>query len=207
MSGDETTWRDVTIAWARVSQPRDFTEADLAAMGSAQLARFGRLTGREAAGFLAGRKLIRDVVRRLRAGDEVRIDSRCVRCGEHHGAPRTPGVALSVSHAGDLVVVAASRHAQTLGVDIEAVVAESRMTQLAPMFAAASVPDLAGWTRIEAAVKADGRGFEIEPSAVRLHPLPLDRGEWSAALPGRATRLRVATIEGPDGYVLSIARD
>lgn len=207
MSDDETTWRDVTVAWARVSQPRDFTVADVAAMGTAQLTRFEQLTGRKAAEFVAGRKLIRDLVRRLRAVDEVRIDSRCTRCGEDHGAPRTHGVALSVSHADDLVVVAASRDAEMLGVDLEAVAAESRMAQLAPMFAPAPAPDLAGWTRIEAAVKADGRGFEIEPSAVRMHPLPSLPGEWSAALPGRAIRLRVATIAGPDGYVLSIARD
>ncbi|WP_435742750.1 4'-phosphopantetheinyl transferase family protein [Microbacterium sp. PMB16] len=215
---DETTWRSATIVWARASDIRDFTASDLAAMGEGQLARFRGLKGERAAAFLTGRALIRQLVLRLGGGPRVPLDSICPRCRKDHVAPRTPGFVLSVSHAGDLVAVAASTEPTLLGIDVEHDSAAARVSELGPVFPAASVPDLAGWTRIEAAIKADGRGVEIDPGDVRLRrepgqdgpepdgPGPAGPPEWSAALPGRATPLQVATLPGPTGYTLSAAR-
>ncbi|MDQ0726415.1 4'-phosphopantetheinyl transferase superfamily protein [Microbacterium sp. W4I20] len=205
---DEVTWRGATVVWARASDVPELSTEDLAAMGQGQLARFRELTGARAAGFLAGRALIRELVLRLGGGPYVPLDSVCARCGEHHAAPRTPGFVLSVSHAEDLVVVAAAQGREPLGVDVEHDTAALRVAELAPLFSAASAPDLAGWTRIEAAVKADGRGIVIDPGDVRLRPEPaaVEPAEWTAMLPGRASPLQVATLPGPTGYTLSAAR-
>lgn len=203
----EITWRDVTVVWARPSDLQGFTESDAAAMGQGQIDRFRELTGSRAHGFLAGRALIRELVRRLHGSDEVRLSSRCARCGADHGRPRSAGVSLSVSHAEDLVVVAATAGSTLLGVDVEQATADGRFDGLGPLFPDGSAPDLAAWTRIEAAVKADGRGFEIEPSEVLLQPRSdgVEPRVWSATLPGRREPLEVTTLIGPPGYVLSVA--
>ena len=207
----EITWRGATIAWARPSDIHDFSEADVAAMGERQLARYRWLSGDRAAGFLAGRALIRELVVRLGGGPDVPIDSACGRCGEDHGVPRTPGFVLSVSHAATLVAVAVSRGSSPLGIDVEADSAAARVSELGPLFAPADVPDVAGWTRIEAAIKADGRGIAIPPGSVRLRPTAHGSSsqrpqEWSAAVPGRSTPLQVVTLAGPAGHRLSVAR-
>jgi len=204
---DQIAWRDVTVAWARASDLEGFTAVDAAAMGRRQLARLHELDGARAQGFLAGRALIRTLVQRIRGAGEVLIDSRCDRCGLDHGRPRTAGVALSVSHAGDLVVVAAAAGSARLGVDVEAVTAAGRVAELRSLFPDGAAPDLAGWTRVEAAVKADGRGLEVDPGSVILRE---GRGDvnprvWSAVLPGRGRRIEVTTLSGPPGHVLSVA--
>lgn len=203
----EVTWRDVTVVWARPSDLQGFTETDVAGMGQGQFDRFRQLTGSRAQGFLAGRALIRELVRRIRHSDEVRLSSRCARCGADHGRPRSAGVSLSVSHAEGLVVVAATAGSILLGVDVERVAADTRLDGLRPMFPDGRAPDLAAWTRIESAVKADGRGFEIEPSDVLLQASDHDADPrvWSALLPGRLKPLDVTTLVGPPGYVLSVA--
>lgn len=205
------TWRGAVVGWARPSDMHDFSTADLAVMGAGQLARHRGLSDRRASRFLAGRALIRELVVGLGGGPEVLVGSVCRRCGGDHGVPETPGFVLSVSHADDLVAVAVSRDEVALGVDIESNSAESRVAQLGPLFAEGAVPDLAGWTRIEAALKADGRGVAVAPGSVSLRPV--DRAgeasgppEWSAIVPGRVSPLRVATLPGPVGHTLSVAR-
>lgn len=203
----EIIWHDVIVVWARPSDLRGFTEIDAAAMGQGQVDRLRQLSGSRAQGFLAGRALIRALVRRIRGSDEVLLSSRCDRCGADHGRPRSAGVSLSVSHAEDLVVVAATAGSILLGVDVEDAAAAGRLHGLGSMFPDGAAPDLAAWTRIEAAVKADGRGFEIDPSEVLLHPSADDADPcaWSAVLPGRASPLEIATLVGPPGFVLSVA--
>lgn len=203
----EITWRHVTVAWAHPSRLEGFTDADLTAMGQSQAHRFHQLGGARAQAFLAGRALIREGVRRLTGADEVILDSRCDRCGAPHGRPKTAGVSLSVSHSDDLVVVAVAPGSRSVGVDVEALASSGRVEEVASLFSHGPAPDLAGWTRIEAAVKADGRGFEVDPDAVVLHPLPgeSDPRVWSAVLPGRPSALDVVTLAGPPGHVLSIA--
>lgn len=205
----EITWQGATIAWARVEDAPDLREAGLAEMGERQLARLRQLSGDRAAGFLAGRALIRKLVVRLGGVPEVLLDSACARCGSDHAAPRTPGFTLSVSHAADLVVVAVAPGAGTLGVDIEQDAAAERTSDLGRLFPSSAAPDLAGWTRIEAVIKADGRGIGIDPREVLLEPEPevAQSGPpvWSASVPGNATRFQVATLRGPAGHVLSVA--
>lgn len=65
---------------------------------------------------------------------DVRLDSACARCGEPHGKPRVahPGAPeVSISHAGDRVLVAVSM-AGPVGVDVEAAESKADVSELAP---------------------------------------------------------------------------
>lgn len=131
-------------------------------------------------------------------GADAAIGRRCPRCGAaDHGRPVAAGapVALSLGYAGSMVIAAAVRtvDAASIGVDIEA--ADRDIGDLRALFAPREPPDLAGWTRIEATLKADGSGIRIDPASVVI-----DGGR--ARRPGP---FDVATIDGPDGYVVSVA--
>ncbi|OAN35258.1 4'-phosphopantetheinyl transferase family protein [Microbacterium sp. H83] len=206
------SWRDAVVRWAPAVPAGGFTERDLAAMGEGQSARLAELRGARAEAFLAGRALLRDVVSELRGEPGVVIDSRCDRCGRHHAAPRTDGVSMSVSHADGLVAVAAAPWPASVGVDLEPASSASRVAEIAALFAPSEVPDLAGWTRMEAALKADGRGLDVDLAAVRMHADPSAPASaperattWSVLLPGRSTTITATTIAGPAGHTLSVA--
>ncbi len=62
--------------------------------------------------------------------------------------------------------------------------------------------DVALWTRAEAALKADGRGLNIEPAAVRVELSP---DGWRAVVPGRSAPFEVRELTGPPGVVVSAA--
>jgi 4'-phosphopantetheinyl transferase len=108
----------------------------------------GQLTG-ELTGELTDRLTDRPT------GAPVAITAVCAQCGEEHGRPVAAGLWLSVAHAEDLVVVAAA--ATPVGVDVEPVDAD--------------IPGEYGgnvhsWTRLEAVLKADGRGIVVDPRDV-----------------------------------------
>lgn len=125
----------------------------------------------------------------------VAVAQHCPTCGSgDHGALRAEGWAVSVSYAGDLVVAAAQQGAEALGVDVEP---EGReVGDLAALFAPYPPPDLECWTRIEAVLKADGRGLRVPPSSVRFD------GD-TATLDGVAYDVR--RFDGPAGFVVSVA--
>jgi 4'-phosphopantetheinyl transferase len=106
----------------------------------------------------------------------VPVDRTCDRCTRPHGRPRVPGsgLHLSVSHSGDLVVVATSP-VGPVGVDVEEVTAAPfDHTALADLVCAPgerpSVRDresfLTCWTRKESVLKATGDGLRIPPAEV-----------------------------------------
>lgn len=149
---------------------------------------------------------MRALVHELGGPADAGIARLCAECGSHeHGTPRVAGesIAVSLAYAGPLVVGAAVReeHAASVGIDVEP--ADRPIGDLTALFAPASPPDLAGWTRIEAVLKATGRGIRIAPSTVVI-------GSQPGPLPGslRTTSPRgftVATLAGPDGFVVSLA--
>lgn len=200
LAGVHVRWRTGTI---QAADPRPLLDV----MGAAQRRRFDLLAPDAAARFAAGRRLIGELAREL-AGPDVglALDSPCLRCGADHGAPvlRVAPVVVSVSHAGSLVVVAAAhrRRASTVGVDVEQRSPRRPMSDLASLFAPHPVPDVAGWTRIEAALKADGRGLRVSPSEVMLHRTAAG---WAAVIPGREAPVEVVSVTGPSGHALSIA--
>lgn len=158
-----------------------------------------------------GRSLLVRLIDELAPGADAALETRCAVCGHaDHGPPRpvSAPVVVSVSYADPLVIAAAVRRedACAVGVDVEQARAGA-LDELAPLFAPAGPPDIASWTLIEAALKADGRGIRVEPSAVRLAAAPtptLLPDARLAHLPGRADPLEVAPVAGPDGYALSV---
>ena len=105
-------------------------------------------------GFLLGRMLLRELITE-RTGAAALLSAACDECGEEHGRPVSTGLFVSISHAGELVVVAAAESA--VGVDVERVDAD-----VPPEFAR----DAAAWTRIEAVLKAAGHGLRRDPGEV-----------------------------------------
>ena len=145
----------------------------------------------------------RDALRALAAEtvgadpDDVTDRARCATCGGPHGRPvlggsrALDGLHASVAHAGDAVVVAVSADGP-IGID-----AEQRDREAPPGFA------LAEWVRIEAVLKADGRGLLVDPSLVRVEGDATGIIAWIA---GESARYRVVDVElGPD-LVAAFAR-
>ncbi|MDN3497071.1 hypothetical protein QL996_14100 [Planococcus sp. APC 4015] len=130
-------------------------------------------------------------------GESGTIGRLCPTCGSTmHGRPVVDApVALSLGYAGALVAAAAARTAEAASVGIDIEPDDREVGDLRALFAPRDAPDLAGWTRIEAVLKADGRGIRLDPSRVVIegaqatHPGPFE----------------VATIDGPAGHIISVA--
>lgn len=149
--------------------------------------------------FTVGAALVRLAVARHTGGDPrgAVIDRTCLECGRPHGRPTATasGLALSVSHAGAMVVVAASTDAVAVGVDIEQVPAriEAGVIDLAldlgeqQWVAAGGVDGDSSpeqrftrlWTLKEAAVKATGDGLRAALPEVIFSAT--DPGRWRLA--------------------------
>lgn len=147
-----------------------------------------------------------EAVRRLE------VDRGCSSCAEAHGKPSVGrGVHLSVSHAGELVVVAATRVAP-VGVDIEPTSrgahAQAAMRWACATEEAAEIADardaLRCWIRKEAIVKATGEGMAAHLADIRVsgprEPARLIR--WSGR-PGQACTL--VDLDARGGYLASLA--
>ncbi|MGP9694336.1 4'-phosphopantetheinyl transferase family protein [Brachybacterium sp. AOP25-B2-12] len=195
--------------------------ARIAALGPETLTRWRALPPGRAARFAAGRLLLADLAASVLPGATLTLSSPCIHCGGVHGAVRAePPFTVSVSYAADLVVVAlrADRTAPLggIGVDVERLDQDADATladRLAPLFAPHPAPDLAGWTRIEAVLKADGRGLRVPPDQVDIAPAGprVDGGARRSPAPHLATvldspaRWHVATTSAVPGHVVSLA--
>ena len=195
----------VRIAWA------DAAGAGSVDLSPADRARYERLSPSRAARFLTGRALLTQLVHDLGEPD-ARLHTRCDQCGAaDHGRVHavTGSVVVSISYAGDLAFAAAAsaEDAAAIGIDAELNTGAGAMQDLAALFAPHPPPDLRGWTVIEAAVKADGRGLRIPVSDVRPRTEAGSRlpGGRLIDLPGR--RVEAAVITVPDGFVVSVAID
>lgn len=112
------------------------------------------------------------------AAAAVAVSRRCDRCGRQHGRPQLPGTTLqvSISHSGDLVVVALTA-AGPVGVDVELIHPRS-FRGLLPSVCTTSERSLVHtaddfytyWTRKEAVLKAMGDGFDREMTDVAVAP-------------------------------------
>lgn len=155
--------------------------------------------------FLLGRSLVVDLVERLfpdAAGWSVGT-SVCPRCGSHHGGVEIGGapVVASVSHARGLVIAAAACTSEVVGLGVDAeekVIDPARDGELERLLGPDRPPMLRRWTRVEAVLKADGRGLSVDPGTVRLHG-----GE--ARIADDPNRYQLADVAGPAGYVISLA--
>ena len=130
--------------------------------------------------FLTGRMLLRELVAELTGADlaSITIAATCADCGREHGQSRIAGhpeVHVSLSHTGGRTAAAATVGTATvgtaiggtaIGVDIER--RDASPKRLAAILKIASGADLAHWTRVEAVLKADGRGLRVDPRAVQV---------------------------------------
>jgi 4'-phosphopantetheinyl transferase len=155
--------------------------------------------------FLVGRLLVNALVAELfpHATGWLASAGACQRCGELHAGVELEGVPAraSVSYAANLVVVAVAPTSlvSRLGVDVEtADIDHQRALDLRRLLGASSEPVLRRWTRVEAVLKADGRGLLVDPGAVHLR----QGGAWLA---GESVSYVVAEVDGPPGYLISVA--
>ena len=194
-----------SVAWAATSPgpvrtgPRD---SELSQQDRARAAGFGVDRRRE---FVVGRSLVAALVGGLfpdATGWSVGTGV-CGRCGERHGPVELAGVpaVAGVSYARGLVVAAVSpsETVGSLAVDVELDAADTTRTRdLTRLLGRSRQPVLRRWTRIEAVLKADGRGLLVDPGDVRLQGL-------TATIAGGRTRYQLADGDGPPGYVISLA--
>ena len=134
--------------------------------------------------------LARDVLGQVVGSDPslVRFDRTCARCGLQHGAPRVvghPGLHVSLSRTRGLVAVAVSTDAP-VGIDVERIPDTGfegfDIVATHPSERPADLDDrdrAVSWVRKEAALKALGVGFVVDPSSLTT-PLPGRPGELIA---------------------------
>ena len=190
------------LAWGEAGTGSDVA---LSAVDAARAASFGVERRAE---FLTGRALVRGLLAEMCPGAEAGVTSAsCPRCGEPHGGVliEGAGVVASVAHAGGLVVAAVAAGGRRLGIDLESVEeADARLDDLTALIGGPREDVLRRWTLIEAVLKADGRGLQVDPAEVRLiagrfgaHP--------SARVAGDRIRYRLAEIPAPEGWIASLA--
>ena len=127
---------------------------------------------------------------------DVPIANPCPFCGGPHGPVQLPGSPwrASVSYAGALAVVGV---VPSVGVAAFGLDAEGD----APL----ADPGVRAWTRVEAALKADGRGIRVDPETVVV---TADADGWTAVVPGPAAEPRVyrgRDAAAPDGVLIGVA--
>jgi 4'-phosphopantetheinyl transferase len=137
------------------------------------------------------------------APQSIDVDRTCARCGAQHGRPLVVGangwgLEVSVSYAGDYVVVAVTSGGR-VGVDAER--AGGRFP--AGLFMAESERyrdrDLAVyWTRKESVVKATGGGILVDLRRVRVGSA--NRPPRLVSYPGGAMPAYMTDLEAPPGY-------
>ncbi|AZZ55685.1 4'-phosphopantetheinyl transferase family protein [Rathayibacter iranicus] len=166
--------------------------------------------------FVFGRVLLRMLASELTGVSPaaVRVLACCARCGGSHGRPRLEGpddrlalLSVSIAHCAGAVVVAVSS-AGVVGVDIEPVAgstAHDERLAVVPFATGAVRPadPVLQWTRIGAALKADGRGLERDPRRVHVHEsrfaaeARIDGVRFRLAEPTLDPALRVSVALGP----------
>jgi 4'-phosphopantetheinyl transferase len=176
---------------------------------------------------------------------EIEIDRSCPDCGRSHGRPRlrrrpetaiktskgddplepprgsaaVEAIEFSVTHGGDLLVLAFAGNAP-VGVDVEPIGAlEDVGAELLDFTLTAAerlrlleVPApqrkrifLRHWTGKEAILKALGTGLDVEPQAVTLPPFPI-KGKASVTLPGSPpVDLWISDVEVGPAHVCTLA--
>jgi 4'-phosphopantetheinyl transferase len=214
MTAGRAQFGPVRIAWAdSAASPAPDPEI-LARLGDAQERRHAGLSGLPARRFLTGRALLVSLIREHTDAVDLGFAATCERCGAEHGRPRLERapVVVSISYAGSVVAVAAAHQmdAAAVGVDIERVPADGEGTprrELTRLFAPAPPPDTEGWTLLEAALKADGRGTAVDLAEVHIGAIGTGRldGARAVRIPGRVDAVDAGVIAGPPGFVLSAA--
>jgi 4'-phosphopantetheinyl transferase len=137
---------------------------------------------------------------------QIEITRVCERCGDPaHGRPRLPGgeIAFSVSHSAGAAVIALTRDAPRIGVDIERVRARPFLGRLA---ARTLAPDAyAAWRAAPQADRLEGFLRAWTMKEAYLKGIGLGIATTLADVPDQPTGWTVQTIDAPPGYVASLA--
>ncbi|SIT69825.1 chemotaxis protein CheY [Microbacterium sp. RU33B] len=138
--------------------------------------------------------------------DGVELTQVCPRCGGPHGPIAVAGAPsrVSVAYAGAFAIVAVAdeRIVSALGIDAELEVDPVRdAAGLTGVLGPGSSPSVRAWTRVEAVLKADGRGLRVDPASVRVAG---DGVGWSAHI-GEGGAFDGWDADGPDGVLVSVA--
>ncbi|WP_457099274.1 chemotaxis protein CheY [Microbacterium sp. P5_E9] len=139
--------------------------------------------------------------------DGVELSNPCPRCGGPHGPVRVAGAdaLASVSYAGPVAVVGVADGAlfDAFGIDAEREHETARDAAGLRGILGQDRTSLRDWTRVEAALKADGRGLRVEPAEVTVRERE-DQSGWDAVVPG-GTAFAGWDAAGPAGVLVSVA--
>ncbi|MFC5502682.1 4'-phosphopantetheinyl transferase family protein [Lysinimonas soli] len=160
-----------------------------AALSDDELVRYESLPAASGGSFLAGRLLLRTL-----AGEQLGVTPRevpltavCLDCGGPHGKPVILGTELRVSLSRCSVgVVAVTAWGREIGVDLEPV--RGRPGRLSAIRTITGADGLEHWTRVEAVLKADGRGLRVDPREVTISESGSER---YAVVSGSPSRYRI----------------
>ncbi|MFN8099538.1 MAG: 4'-phosphopantetheinyl transferase superfamily protein [Dermatophilaceae bacterium] len=185
---------DIVHVW--LASSGDLTPYVLADLSEVERRRFDfYLPGRLRSLFAVGASTLRRAASAyLRCDvDEVIVTRRCRECGGDHGRPvienaKDSPLHVSVSHAGDSVLVAFARH--PLGVDVEPIEARATVSSLASYVLSREERRhqndqealLRTWVVKEAALKALGRGLAIPMHTFAISDPADPRGPWTIGL-------------------------
>ena len=183
----------VAVRWATPGLTPERRELSLSLLSPAELSRSADDT------FLQGRLMLRELVAELDSvlPSSVQIEAQCQDCGGPHGQPQVLGSRVRVSVANCLagiVVVATRDHA--IGVDVEVIAGPT--SRVEAIGAVTGIASLEHWTRVEAVLKADGRGLRVDPRSVEI------RGQ-DATIAGRGIRYRLHRLDLGATLVGSVA--
>jgi 4'-phosphopantetheinyl transferase len=133
------------------------------------------------------------------------LGNRCPRCDGPHGRVTVSGAPylVSVTYAAGYAIaaVASMTDAAALGIDAEPEVDARRDAAGMRGVLGAGEATVREWTRVEAALKADGRGLRVDPASVVV--TAADDG-WTAGVPDGAV-YDGWDAPGPAGVLLSVA--
>lgn len=136
----------------------------------------------------------------------ARFVSRCPLCGGDHGRIRVEGVdaAVSVSYLPGWTVVAVTREYGRIGVDAVPTDAAG-LERVLP-----GETDARDWARVEAVLKADGRGLAVDPAQVVVEESADGWRAWIVEHPddrNSTAEWRGWDLDGPEGVVAALAVD
>ncbi|MEU1970718.1 chemotaxis protein CheY [Microbacterium sp. NPDC019599] len=163
-----------------------------------------RLAWREVPDTSPRREVAWGILREL-LPEDAELSNPCPRCGGPHGPVRISGApaVASVTYAGTLAIVAVADSARfaAIGIDAEPRVDRQRDAAGLSGVLGAGAASLRAWVRVEAALKADGRGLRVDPATVRIAETA---DGWTATVPG-GDALEGWDADGPDGILVSVA--
>ncbi len=146
-----------------------------------------------------------DLLRELLPG-EAELINPCARCGGPHGPVRVSDASArpAIAYAGGIAVAAvadAGRGGFAIDAEVEAAPARDS-AGLEGVLGSGRQVRLRDWVRTEAALKADGRGLQVDPADVTV--IAVDGEQWHAVVPG-GDPVRGWDLESPAGLLISAA--